>query len=106
MWVNAYWEFTTQDDFLIREAIRQVRDVKNLQDGEGVKIALLTISAWYRENQQSDESDLKTVPKEIAEQLSVYLDKRSDMGLLCGVLDFRECIEKYAYLIAMKKCLI
>lgn len=92
---NAYWEFTTRDDSLIREAITQVRDVKSLQDGEGVKIALLTISTWYRENQQPDESDLETVPKEIAKQLSTYLDKRSDMGLLCGVLDFRECIEKY-----------
>ena len=92
---NAYWEFTTRDDSLIREAITQVRDVKSLQDGEGVKIAWLTISTWYRENQQPDESDLETVPKEIAKQLSTYLDKRSDMGLLCGVLDFRKCIEKY-----------
>ncbi|WP_300220535.1 hypothetical protein [uncultured Helicobacter sp.] len=92
---NAYWEFTTQDDSLIREAITQVRDVKVLQDGEGVKIALLTMSAWYREGQQPEDSELESVPREVAKQLSAYLDKRSDMGLLCGVLDFRECVEKY-----------
>lgn len=92
---NAYWEFKTRDDALIREAITQVRDVKTSKDGEGIKIALLTISTWYREGQKAEDNEIEKIPSIVAKELSAYLDKRSDMGLLCGVLDFGKCVENY-----------
>ncbi len=80
---------TSSNNDPICNAIDQIRDVRELEGNEGNKIALITMSVWCREGQEPSEKDLEKAPKLIVEQFAEYLDSRSNMGLLLGVLDCR-----------------
>lgn len=88
---------TSSNSGLIYEVVKQIKQIKKLEGNEGNKIALVAISVWYREGQEPNEGDFEMTPKKIADELVEYLDGRSNMGLLLGILDCKNYNNFYPF---------
>lgn len=89
---------TSSNNKLIYEVVDQIKQIEKLEGNEGNKIALVAISVWYTEGQEPKEEDFDVAPKKIADKLEKhFIDKKSNMGLLLGILDCKNYHNFYPF---------
>ncbi len=96
---NSQWDFDSEACRRIKKGkndkengaldqIYNINDAKPEQSADtSFKIALFTIPVSCAISQISEESDIKNAPKIVADLLATFIDKRRNMGILCGVLN-------------------
>lgn len=108
LWLNvgkntrkARWEFSSSCIERIKEAIKQVRDIGQLQQAgklahyDSFKLALFSINVYCAREQAPDMSELDSIPYEVAEMIQNVAKQMGvrPQGVLCSALDLRPSID-------------
>ena len=88
---NSQWDFDSVACERIKNALGQIYNIKDAKPEQiadtSLKLALFTIPVSCAISQISEESDIKNAPKIVADLFATFIDKRRNMGVLCGVLN-------------------